>query len=467
MSITALVLAAGNGTRMKSEKPKVTHEVMGVPMVNLVVEAARNAGAGRVIVVTGHQSELVCDCLNKCCCAEYVETVYQADRCGTANAVQLIEGMLTEEERKGTLVVLAGDVPLIRPETIRTLVDDCVSSNAAMSVLTAKFKKPAGYGRIMRDTDDHVVGIVEDKDATPEELKICETNTGTYAFALDGLFERLRRISNDNAKGEYYLTDIVKVCCDDGLTVRAMRVKDTDETKGVNDRAQLAGVSAALHKRITRRWMAEGVTLISPKTTWIGPHVTIDSDVEIWPNTYLRGHTRIGKGSTIGPDSRVVDSTVGEQVTIDSSIVLESEVGDFCSIGPRSYLRPGCKLETGAKVGTSCELKNAHLKAGAKVPHLSYIGDATIGKSTNIGAGVITCNYDGFKKSRTEVGDNAFVGSDVMLVAPVAIGDGAIVGAGSVISRDVPADAMALERSDQRNEEGMAKFLREMSGGDV
>ncbi|MCL2491790.1 MAG: bifunctional UDP-N-acetylglucosamine diphosphorylase/glucosamine-1-phosphate N-acetyltransferase GlmU [Coriobacteriia bacterium] len=460
MSVTTLILAAGDGTRMKSEKPKVMHEILGVPMLHMVIDAAKEAGADRIIVVTGHLSEEVAACA---CQIEGVETVLQPDRCGTANAVQLAQPLLEDEE--GTLVVLAGDVPLLRPKTIRSLVEDQEGNGAAMSVLTAVFDDPFGYGRIVRDDTDHLDAIVEQKDATAEQCEIKETNAGAYAFDLDGLFEALDQIDNDNAKKEYYLTDIVKIYNDEGRKVRAFEVTDNDETLGVNDRTQLAEATAILHKRITHKWLHKGVTIVSPETTWIGPEVTIERDVEIWPNTYLRGKTHIGKGSTIGPDTRLVDVTVGEQTLIDSSIVLESEVGDFVNIGPRSYIRPGCVFETGSKVGTSCELKKAHVGPGSKVPHLAYIGDTTIGKKSNIGAGVITCNYDGYVKSKTEIGDHAFIGSDVMLVAPVKVGDGANIAAGSAISTDIPADAMAIERADLRVEEGMAKFLREMKEG--
>jgi bifunctional UDP-N-acetylglucosamine pyrophosphorylase/glucosamine-1-phosphate N-acetyltransferase len=442
---------------MKSEKPKVVHEILGVPMLQLVINSAKEAGADRVIVVTGHQ----CDIVNECACQlDGVETVLQADRCGTANAVALVEPMLKDTD--GTLVVLAGDVPLLRGETIRMLVDDCVKNNAAMSVLTAVLDNPYGYGRIVRDDTDHLDAIVEHKDATPNQLEICETNAGAYAFMIDGLFDALRRVNNSNAKKEYYLTDIVGIYRTDGKRVRAMTVNDCEETQGVNDRAQLAEVSEILHKRIVKEWLDQGVTIISPETTWIGPDVTIEHDVEIWPNTHLKGRTHVGKGSTIGPNTRLVDAQVGSQAVIDSSIVLDSKVGDLVSIGPSSYIRPGCVFETGSKVGTHCEVKNSHVGPGSKIPHLSYVGDTTIGKKSNIGAGVITCNYDGFKKSKTFIGDGAFVGSDVMLVAPVSVGDGAIIAAGSAISTDIPADSMAMERSDLRIEEGMAKFLREM-----
>ena len=458
MATTALILAAGNGTRMKSEKPKVLHEVMEVPMLHHVIKSAKDGGADRIIVVTGYQKDLVCECA---CQLEGVETVFQPEQSGTANAVQLVEPLIGDDV-DGTLVVLAGDVPLLRPETIKGLVEDCVNNQAAMSVLTAVFDDPFGYGRIVRDETDHLDEIVEQCDANEEQRAIQETNAGAYAFAIDGLFDALRRIDNHNAKHEFYLTDIVKIYKEAGRKVRALPVGDNDETMGVNDRHQLAHVTGILHKRITREWMDKGVTIIDPDTTWIGPDVTIAQDVEIWPNTYLRGKTTIGKGCTIGPDSRLVDVVVGEQSVIDSSIVLDSIVGDFVNIGPRSYIRPGCVFETGSKVGTSCELKNAHVGPGSKVPHLAYVGDTTIGKKTNIGAGVITCNYDGFKKSKTTIGDGVFVGSDVMLVAPVTLGDGCNVAAGSTISTDIPADAMAIERADLRVEEGMAKFIREM-----
>ncbi|MCL2818225.1 MAG: bifunctional UDP-N-acetylglucosamine diphosphorylase/glucosamine-1-phosphate N-acetyltransferase GlmU [Actinomycetia bacterium] len=434
------------------------HELLGVPMLHLVIKSAKEAGADRIIVVTGHQNELVDECA---CQIEGVETVYQDDRIGTANAVELAKPLIGDDD-EGTLVVLAGDVPLLRPETIRSLIDDCVTHGAAMSVLTAIYENPFGYGRIVRDETDHLEAIVEDKDATPDQLEIKETNAGAYAFAIDGLFDALSRIENNNVKHEYYLTDIVKIFKETGKRVRALPVADNDETMGINDRSQLAKVTKILHKRITHEWMDKGVTIISPDTTWIGPDVSIAQDVEIWPNSYLRGQTSVGKGSTIGPDTRLVDSTVGEQSVVDSSIVLESEIGDFVNIGPRTYIRPGCVFETGSKAGTSCELKKAHVGPGSKVPHLAYVGDTTIGKKSNLGAGVITCNYDGFVKSKTVIGDGVFVGSDVMLVAPVTIGDGANIAAGSVISTDIPADAMAIERADLRVEEGMAKFIREM-----
>jgi bifunctional UDP-N-acetylglucosamine pyrophosphorylase/glucosamine-1-phosphate N-acetyltransferase len=331
------------------------------------------------------------------------------------------------------------------------------SSGSAVTVLTAHMPDPSGYGRIVRDRDGSIARIVEDKDCTPEERRIAEINTGTYCFDLGVLFAHLDRLGKTNAQGEYYLTDIIGVFKSEGLTVSAMATDDPLETLGINSRAQLAEASRVMQRRINRYWMAEGVTMTDPDLVWIGPDVELDRDVELLPMTFLMGTTHVGEGALIGPNSRVTDSTIAENAVVDSSVVLGAVVGPDAMVGPVAYLRPGAVLEQGAKVGTSVEIKNSVVGMGSKVPHLSYIGDATIGAGVNVGAGSITCNFDGVAKHATVIEDGAFVGSDTMLVAPVRIGSGASTGAGSTITRDVPPGSLAIERSEQRVVEGWAE----------
>lgn len=452
MSATALILAAGEGTRMKSETPKVAHRVLGVPMVRLVVDAARAAGCERIVAVTGHKADIVEALIEDVAC------VRQDRQLGTGHAVMCAREAL--EPAGGSLVVLSGDTPLMSPETISGLVAMRESSGAAVTVLTAVLPDPSGYGRIVRDRDGRVEAIVEEKDCTPEQRRISEVNTGTYCFDAAVLFAHLDRLTTENAQGEYYLTDMIAVFSEEGLTASAMITEDPLETLGVNSRPQLAEATAVLQRRINHRHMLAGVTMTDPSLVWIGPDVQIGRDVEIEPMTFLMGDTRVGDGALLGPNTRVTDSIVGEGAVVDSSIVVSAVVGDRAKVGPVAYLRPGTVLETGAKAGTSVEIKNSVVGEGSKVPHLSYIGDATIGRDVNVGAGTITCNYDGFKKHPTRIGDGAFIGSDTMLVAPVTIGKGAITGAGSAIARDVPDEALAIERTEQKTVEGWAARKR-------
>jgi bifunctional UDP-N-acetylglucosamine pyrophosphorylase/glucosamine-1-phosphate N-acetyltransferase len=449
MSVSALILAAGEGTRMKSSTPKVAHRILGVPIVRWVVDAARTAGCDRIIAVTGHRAELVEALI------EDVTCVRQEEQLGTGHAVMCARDALAGHD--GSLVVLAGDTPLLNPDTISGLVAMRESSGSAVTVLTAHMPDPSGYGRIVRDRDGSIARIVEDKDCTPEERRIAEINTGTYCFDLGVLFAHLDRLGKTNAQGEYYLTDIIGVFKSEGLTVSAMATDDPLETLGINSRAQLAEASRVMQRRINRYWMAEGVTMTDPDLVWIGPDVELDRDVELLPMTFLMGTTHVGEGALIGPNSRVTDSTIAENAVVDSSVVLGAVVGPDAMVGPVAYLRPGAVLEQGAKVGTSVEIKNSVVGMGSKVPHLSYIGDATIGAGVNVGAGSITCNFDGVAKHATVIEDGAFVGSDTMLVAPVRIGSGASTGAGSTITRDVPPGSLAIERSEQRVVEGWAE----------
>jgi len=452
MSATALILAAGEGTRMKSETPKVAHRILGVPMIRLVVQAAQAAGCDRVVAVTGHKADLVEALIEDVAC------VRQDEQLGTGHAVMCARDALAPAT--GSLVVLSGDTPLMTPETIAGLVAMRESNGAAVTVLTAVVPDPTGYGRIIRDRDGEVDRIVEEKDCTPEQRRVAEINTGTYCFDAAVLFAHLDRLTTQNAQGEYYLTDMIRVFSEEGLTVSAMQTDDPLETLGVNSRVQLAEASAILQARVNRMHMLAGVTMTDPALVWIGPDVQIGRDVEIAPMTTLLGDTRIGDGALLGPNTRITDSLVGAAATIDSSVLISAMVGERATVGPVAYLRAGTVLETGAKAGSCVEIKNSVVGEGSKVPHLSYIGDATIGRDVNVGAGTITCNYDGAHKHPTVIGDGAFIGSDTMLVAPVRIGEGAITGAGSAITRDVPADALAVERTEQRTVEGWAARKR-------
>jgi bifunctional UDP-N-acetylglucosamine pyrophosphorylase/glucosamine-1-phosphate N-acetyltransferase len=442
MTAAALILAAGEGTRMKSSKPKVAHEILGEPMVRLVIDAARDAGCQRIVVVTGHGAEQVEALIGD------IETVRQERQLGTGHAVMSAHDAF--EGFSGSLVVLSGDTPLLRAETIAGLIAMRESSGAALTLLTANLPDPGNYGRIVRDRNGGVAAIVEQKDLKPDQHHLTEVNTGTYCFDSAVLFAHLDRLTTENAQGEYYLTDMVEVFNSEGQLVSATTADEPFETLGVNSRVQLAEANKVLQQRINQAHMLDGVTMTDPDLVWVGPHVRIERDVELMPMTFLLGATTVGEGSIIGPNSRVIDSAVGRRVRIDASIVLEASVGDEATVGPVSFIRPGTVLLARAKAGHAVEIKNSTVGEDSKVPHLSYLGDATLGKGVNIGAGSITCNYDGVDKHPTVIGDGAFIGSDTMLVAPVTIGEGAVTGAGSAISKDVPADALALERTDLR-----------------
>lgn len=459
-SATALILAAGEGTRMKSALPKVAHRILGVPLVTHVIDAARAGGVERIVVVTGHGADQVETLLAD----SNVAFARQSEQLGTGHAVQC--ALASTGPLEGPVVVLAGDVPLIRAETIAQLVARQRETGAACVLLTAIFSDPTGYGRIIRDDSGGVKAIVEQKDLPDELLAVAEGNAGMYCFDGRALGEHLHRLEAGNAQAEYYLTDLVAMFVEAGLGVEALVTDDVDESHGVNSRVQLAHASRLLQARINREHMLTGVTMTDPGLVWIAPGVTIGRDTVIEPMTFLMGETSIGTDCVLGPDTRITDSTVGARCVVDSSVLLSSRLADGVSVGPRAYLRPGTVMDEGAKAGTSVEIKNSHIGAGTKVPHLSYIGDAEIGPDANIGAGTITCNYDGVRKHRTKIGAGAFVGSDTMLIAPVTIGAGAITGAGSAISRDVPDDALGVERTEQRNVEGWAKARRTSADDD-
>ena len=453
MAAKALIMAAGAGTRMKSSKPKVAHEILGKPLVRWVVDAAHDAGIQDVVTILGHMAEQVRPLVEG-----DTKIAIQEQRLGTGDAVNAGREAFTQADgsiAEGSLAVLSGDCPLITPETIQALVAKREQTGAAVVVLTMHMDNPFGYGRIVRD-GEAVLRIVEQKDATPEEAAITECNSGFYCFDPPALFDALGRVSNNNAQGEYYLTDVLEICRNDGREVLALETSDAEEAMGVNSRVQLSQAMRAMQRRINNRHMMAGVTMWDPESTYIGADVEIAQDVELLPQTYLMGETKIGTGSVVGPNTRLTNTTVGENVRIDETVAIEAVIDNNCECGPRAYLRPATHLCEGAKAGTHVEIKKSTIGAGSKVPHLSYIGDTTMGAGVNIGAGSITCNYDGVNKNHTTIGDDVFVGSDTMMVAPVNIGAGAIIGAASCITRDVEPGALALERSDQRQVEGWA-----------
>ena len=392
------------------------------------------------------------------------DVVVQEERNGTAGAVAVCADALADFD--GSLVVLSGDCPLITAGTIAELVRVREEAGAAVVVLTMEPDDPFGYGRIVRDPQGGVARIVEQKDAAPEEAAIRECNSGFYCFDARALFEALQQVGNDNAQGEFYLTDVLEICRRAGRAVLALPCADAAECLGVNSRIQLAEATKHLQRRINAAHLAAGVTMVDPDQVWIGPDVRIERDVELLPQTFLMGCTQVGEDSVIGPNSRLTDTVVGRGCVVDETVAVEARIDDGATCGPRAYLRPAAHLCEGAKAGTHVEIKKSTVGKGSKVPHLSYIGDATIGEDVNIGAGSITCNYDGKKKHATVIGDGAFIGSDTMMVAPVSIGAGAIVGAGSCITKDVAPDALALTRPEQREVAGWAAKKRARQAGE-
>ncbi|MGI6230430.1 MAG: bifunctional UDP-N-acetylglucosamine diphosphorylase/glucosamine-1-phosphate N-acetyltransferase GlmU [Tractidigestivibacter sp.] len=458
MPTTAIVLAAGEGTRMKSKHPKVMHKLLDRPLVRWAVDSVRKAGAERVVVVVGKGADEVRAELADIPGLEFVE---QKERLGTGHAVRCVRDALGAFE--GPVVVTYGDSPLVRPETIKALIDANVSAHNACTVLTMTPPDPTGYGRIIQE-NGQVTAIVEEKDCTPEQRAITECNSGVYCFCGRRLSENLDKIGNDNANGEYYLTDMVGIYHQMGEPVAAQHCDDYTELLGVNSRTQLADATKLMQRRINERLMSEGVTMLDPSLVWVGPDVTVGQDTTLLPMTMLYGKTTVGEDCVIGPNSRLTNATVGNGCTVDETVIVESEIDDDVNCGPRAYLRGHTHLLKGAKAGTHVELKNSVVGEGSKVPHLSYIGDTQMGAGVNIGGGSITCNYDGVHKNHTTIGDGAFIGSDTMMVAPVNIGAGAITGASSCITGDVPADALAIERSKQANIEGYAAKRRERLG---
>ncbi|HUR04299.1 MAG TPA: bifunctional UDP-N-acetylglucosamine diphosphorylase/glucosamine-1-phosphate N-acetyltransferase GlmU [Nonomuraea sp.] len=442
-----IVLAAGEGTRMKSRTPKVLHEMCGRALVDHMLTAARDLGPERLIVVIGHASERVGAHLAES--SPDARAVVQREQRGTGHAVRTVLeelGTIT-----GTVLVTYGDVPLLRTQTLAELLERHAGDGNAVTVLTAEVPDPTGYGRIVRDPGGAVLEIVEEKDATPEQRAIKEMNSGIYAF--DGLLlaDAVKRVSTDNAQGEEYLTDVLSILREEGHRVGAHIAADYVEVEGVNDRVQLASARKVLNQRLLDGHMRAGVTIIDPAGTWIDVGVEIEPDVVIHPGTQLHGHTVIEAGAEVGPATTLTDTKVGAGAVVRNAVCDHAEIGPEASVGPYAYLRPGTVLGHKSKAGTFVEMKNTQVGERSKVPHLSYAGDATIGDDVNIGAAVIFVNYDGVNKHRSTVGDGAFVGCDSMLIAPVTVGDGAYTAAGSVIDGDVPPGAIGVARARQRN----------------
>ncbi len=436
---------------MRSSTPKMLHPVCGRPMVAWPILAAREAGAGQVAAIVSPGRDISAGFPGE------VETVVQPQPDGTGGAVRAALPLIEKAE---TVLVLSGDHPLLSAETISDLLDAHASSGAAATMLTIELDDPGSYGRVVRGAGGEVERVVEAKaagDADPEQLAIREINAGTYAFDAGPLATALTGLSNDNAQGEYYLTDVFAALREAGHSVAGHRADDFAVTMGVNNRADLAAVEAEARRRILERHMLAGVTVVDPGTTWVDAGVEIAADARIEPGTSLRGATAVGAGSTVGPLSTLIDSRLGENVAVPHSYLVECDVLDGCNVGPFAYLRPGAHLEQGAKAGTFVEIKNSNIGAGAKVPHLAYVGDAEVGAGSNLGAGTITANYDGFRKHRTTIGKDVRIGVDTMLIAPVQVGDAAYTGAGAVIKKDVPEGALAVSENDQRNIEGYAE----------
>jgi bifunctional UDP-N-acetylglucosamine pyrophosphorylase / glucosamine-1-phosphate N-acetyltransferase len=450
-----IVLAAGAGTRMRSDTPKVLHTLAGRSMLSHALHAAAKVAPQHLVVVVGQDREPVLAAIEALAdhLGRGIEITVQDEQLGTGHAVGCGLTALPDDF-DGTVVVMAGDVPLLDVDTLAELVDAHGAESAAATVLTTTVPDPTGYGRILRTQDREVIGIVEQSDATPSQQAICEINAGVYAFDNGVLRSALSRLRSNNAQRELYLTDVISIVRQDGDVVRARHVDDSALVSGVNDRVQLADLAAELNRRIVAGHQLAGVTVIDPATTWIDVDVTVGRDTVIRPGTQLLGATHVGAQCEIGPDTTLTDVSVGERASVVRTHGSSSRIGDGATVGPFTYLRPGTDLGADGKLGTFVETKNAVIGAGTKVPHLTYVGDAEIGEQSNIGASSVFVNYDGETKRRTKIGSHVRTGSDTMFVAPVTIGDGAYTGAGSVIREDVPPGALAVSAGPQRNIEG-------------
>lgn len=455
--VAAVILAAGKGTRMKSDLVKVLHEVGGVPLIDWPVSAARDAGASRIALVVGHQSEKVLEYFRD---DESVLFAIQEEQLGTGHAVACASGALSGFS--GTVLILCGDVPLIRAETLSSMLEHHRQRKSVLTVLTTCMENPHGYGRVVKREGGMVIRIVEEKDASPEERGIREINSGIYCVEAGFLFDAVAGLSNNNNQGEYYLTDIVVQAAEQNLLSLAYQVADSDEVMGVNDRVQLAAAGGVLRRRINETHMISGVTMVDPASCYIDRGVRIGSDTIIHPNVHISGNTVIGKGCVIEPSALIRNCTIGDRVTIKAgSVMSDSTIGEEAAIGPMAHLRPESQLGPHVKIGNFVETKKIVMGEGSKASHLTYLGDATIGRDVNIGCGTITCNYDGVKKHRTVIGDNVFVGSDVQFVAPITVGDNALIAAGTTVTQDIPPDSLALARVPQVNKVDWVKKKRE------
>ena len=448
----AVILAAGKGTRMQSKLYKVLHKVCDRTMVELVLDSLSDLEMQEVITVVGHGAERVKEVLGN-----RTKFVLQAEQLGTAHAVKVAKDELKDKE--GTTIVMYGDTPLIRPETINSMLDHHENTNAKATVLTAIADDPFAYGRIIRDVNGKLVKIVEEKDATEQERKIKEINSGIYCFDNKLLFEMLEKVKNDNNQGEYYLPDVLGLIREQKEIIETYLCDDFDETFGVNDRVALAYAENVMRNRINTKHMLAGVTLVDPTNTYIAPNAVIGRDTTIYPNVTIKSNTVIGEDCQIKPNSSLENVHIGNGVKVLSSTISDSKIGDYTSVGPYSHIRNNCELGKHVRVGNFVELKNTTYGDGSKTAHLSYLGDTEVGSNTNIGCGTITVNYDGKNKYKTKIGSDAFIGCNSNLIAPLEIGDGAVVAAGTTVTEDAPDDTLVIARVKQENKMGYAKKM--------
>lgn len=451
-----IVLAAGQGTRMKSKLYKVLHPVCGKPMVSHVIDQVSKIGADRIITVVGHGAEQVKRELEG-----RTEFVLQKEQLGTGHAVLQAKALLGNE--KGHTLVVCGDTPLLTAETIQAVIDKHIEEQAKVTILTAIHEQPDGYGRVIRNDQGYVEKIVEHKDAGPDELKVKEINTGTYCFDNQALFAALEKVTNDNAQGEYYLPDVIEILKNEGHRVAAYCTEDISETLGVNDRVALAKAERIMRKRINEYHMKNGVTIIDPEHTYIEANVKIGQDTVIYPGTVIAGATQIGENCLIGPNTEIRNSQIGSDTTVHHSAVFDSKIGSEVQIGPFAHIRPESDIHDRTRIGNFVEIKKSRLGKGTKVSHLSYIGDAEVGRDVNVGCGSITVNYDGQNKFKTIIKDGAFIGCNSNLIAPVTIGEGAYIAAGSTITDDVPGEALSIARARQVNKLDYARKIKNKS----
>ena len=444
---TSVILAAGMGTRMKSKMPKVLHKVCGKPLSKWVIDASKAAGADKVCAVVGHKAETVKEVLGDVC-----EFALQAEQKGTGHAV--MQAIDVIKNSKGEVVILNGDTPLITAETINKAIEYHKNNGNQATVITAILDDATGYGRIVRDNDGSVLKIVEQKDASEEEKKINEVNSGMYVFDAQSLVYALDKITPNNAQGEYYLTDTLEILLSAGKKIGGYAISDNDEIRGINDRVQLNEAEKIMQKRINEYHMRNGVTLRNPESVYIEDGVEIGNDTEICQNVTIKSGTKIGSDCVIGSGSMLDRAVIHDGVDVLSSVILESEVDEGTHVGPFAYIRPNCHVGKEVKVGDFVELKNSNIDDGTKISHLTYIGDSDVGKRVNFGCGTVTCNYDGKKKYRTTIGDDCFVGCNTNFVSPINVGDGVYIAAGSTITEDIPENSLSIARARQVNKEG-------------
>lgn len=463
---TIIIMAAGKGKRMKSSLPKVLHEILGRSLLEHLLLTAFKLNPARILVIIGNKAELVKDTIEKRMPEDIykkIEWIEQQEQLGTGDAVRQCTPVL--KNFNGPTIILSGDVPLLTSDTLNNLLKFHQKEKAVATILTTHLDNPFGYGRILRTDTGQVVGIVEEKDAMTEEKHIKEINTGTYCFDWQVLAKILPSLRNDNAQDEYYLTDVIHILNKGGKTITAYKAQDSVETLGISDRKDLANIIALVQKRINSYWMELGITIIDPSGVYIDYDVIIGKDTIIYPFTMLQGKTRIGETCQIGPCTHLLNAVIGNEVKIRFSLINNSTILNYTEVGPFAHLREGTQVGNHCKVGNFVEIKKSKLHSHVKSAHLTYLGDSELGSYTNIGAGTITCNYDGFKKHKTNIGERVFVGSNSTLIAPVTLADDTYIGAGSVINRDVPKGSLAVAREKQQNKEGWVEYRRKKQQG--